>query len=471
MSSGTVVDPDDLDKGYKPFPDFSLWQALQVDLKQWDQRIEILKTEGTKDPALLSRARDVAKRAAAIDTGAIEDLYTIDSGFTITVAMQVGVWRATFEKEKEETRKIIESQLAGYDQVIDFATRQTPMIEVWLRGLHKIICAEQKTYKVRTEHGIQDQELPLGEYKRHPNHVVRPDGNTHSYAPVHQTEGEMRRLLEILNSKSFLNAHPVIQAAYAHYALVWIHPFADGNGRTARALASVYTYRSASIPYTVLLDHKKEYLDSLRAADSGAYQSFVDFAFRRAIETFGMIQTSLRAARYQATDIGAEQARKLHFTRGGYTHQEIDSAGEALCRALAKRAQEYANQYTVPKLITFTIEFRTNQFGPSPSESHRPPRSVSQQVLNIRIESAQPAQAQTSLEFCYYVPIDAGPGDFYIVNCAQMKEQLHIPIENALKSLTTVALLNLSMFLDGLLGGAYEKLIQKGRNYLRQNGY
>ena len=37
--------------------------------------------------------------------------------------------------------------------------------------------------------------------------------------------------------------HPAIAAAWAHIALAAIHPFADGNGRTARVLASLAMYR------------------------------------------------------------------------------------------------------------------------------------------------------------------------------------------------------------------------------------
>lgn len=39
------------------------------------------------------------------------------------------------------------------------------------------------------------------------------------------------------------NLSPVIVSAIAHHQLVTIHPFADGNGRTARALATLVLYR------------------------------------------------------------------------------------------------------------------------------------------------------------------------------------------------------------------------------------
>lgn len=44
----------------------------------------------------------------------------------------------------------------------------------------------------------------------------------------------MRALIEFI-SKSEL--HPILKACIAHFYFVYIHPFADGNGRTARALS------------------------------------------------------------------------------------------------------------------------------------------------------------------------------------------------------------------------------------------
>lgn len=47
---------------------------------------------------------------------------------------------------------------------------------------------------------------------------------------------------EWLNSEEGRMHHPVLRAGITHYELVRIHPFADGNGRTARALAMLLLY-------------------------------------------------------------------------------------------------------------------------------------------------------------------------------------------------------------------------------------
>ena len=48
-----------------------------------------------------------------------------------------------------------------------------------------------------------------------------------------------------LNSSEAKEIHPVIRAGIAHYILVAIHPFVEGNGRTVRAFATLILLREA----------------------------------------------------------------------------------------------------------------------------------------------------------------------------------------------------------------------------------
>lgn len=47
---------------------------------------------------------------------------------------------------------------------------------------------------------------------------------------------------EWLQSPESQNTHPIFRAAIVHYQLVYIHPFIEGNGRTARAMATLLLY-------------------------------------------------------------------------------------------------------------------------------------------------------------------------------------------------------------------------------------
>lgn len=52
----------------------------------------------------------------------------------------------------------------------------------------------------------------------------------------------MESFLRWLNDPLAKNIHPVIRAAITHYALVAIHPFVEGNGRMARAFATLVLF-------------------------------------------------------------------------------------------------------------------------------------------------------------------------------------------------------------------------------------
>jgi Fic family protein len=72
-------------------------------------------------------------------------------------------------------------------------------------------------------------------------------------------------------------------AAYVLWRLNWIHPFTDGNGRTARATSYLVLclrighplYGANSVPAQIALD-KKPYYDALEAADAAARDGGTD---------------------------------------------------------------------------------------------------------------------------------------------------------------------------------------------------
>lgn len=68
-------------------------------------------------------------------------------------------------------------------------------------------------------------------------------------------------------------------AFVAHYRLTAIHPFADGNGRTARLLMNLLLLRGGYPPVAVRLEDRRAYLDALERAslgeDFGPYDAFM----------------------------------------------------------------------------------------------------------------------------------------------------------------------------------------------------
>ena len=52
----------------------------------------------------------------------------------------------------------------------------------------------------------------------------------------------MKNFVQLLNSVQAQELYPVLVSGISHYEYVRIHPFVDGNGGTARALATLILY-------------------------------------------------------------------------------------------------------------------------------------------------------------------------------------------------------------------------------------
>ena len=115
-------------------------------------------------------------------------------------------------------------------------------------------------------------------------------------------EGKMRELLDWYNSSGNL-INPILRAGILHLEFVRIHPFEEGNGRTARSLATLsLSVNGYDVNHFFCLD---EYYDS-NAADYYQHLSdgFVDitkwleyFAFGMAIEFNGVKDRVLKLSK------------------------------------------------------------------------------------------------------------------------------------------------------------------------------
>jgi Fic family protein len=72
-------------------------------------------------------------------------------------------------------------------------------------------------------------------------------------------------------------------AAWLHFKFVHIHPFIDGNGRTARLILNLVLLQHGYPPAVILHLDRKKYFRVLREADSEKYSGYMDF-IGRAIE-------------------------------------------------------------------------------------------------------------------------------------------------------------------------------------------
>lgn len=139
---------------------------------------------------------------------------------------------------KDRQGKDAEQEVRNYWNALNFLSvsrkMRVPITEKFIKRLHSLIEVRgagrrnrESQYRLPTPPGVL--------FAVYDNRTGRPD-----YIPPEAKDvpNLMREFVEWLNSKEAELLPPPIKAAIATYQFVTIHPFDDGNGRTARALAT-----------------------------------------------------------------------------------------------------------------------------------------------------------------------------------------------------------------------------------------
>jgi len=107
--------------------------------------------------------------------------------------------------------------------------------------------------------------------------------------PASEVESLVQEFVEWFNSEDATSLHPIEMAALAHYKLVYIHPFYDGNGRTSRLLMNLVLMQTGYPPIIIPVEDKQTYYRHLQTANGGDVRPFIRFIARcaeRTIEEF-----------------------------------------------------------------------------------------------------------------------------------------------------------------------------------------
>ncbi len=84
--------------------------------------------------------------------------------------------------------------------------------------------------------------------------------------------------------------HPVLVAAVLHYEVARLHPFFDGNGRTARLLMNAHLLQHRYPPLIIEPDRRGAYLDALDAGqdagDATVFRLFVAESMQQSLDQY-----------------------------------------------------------------------------------------------------------------------------------------------------------------------------------------
>ncbi len=265
------------------------WERI-TDLEQPAERLAVselraldtLWREKRQELEELDAMRDFRKKLSrtwAIETGVIEDVYELDRG-TTELLVERGLHenlidRSATDQDPGLVIQIIRDQHDAIDGLFDFIARRRELSTSYVKELHAALTRHQTTVDAVDSLG-QRVKVPLlhGEWKRLPNNPTREDGTTHVYCPPEHVASEMDRLVELHAAHRLADVPPEVEAAFLHHRFTQIHPFQDGNGRVARALASLVLLRAGWFPLNIDRELKGDYIATLEAADLGNLKYF-----------------------------------------------------------------------------------------------------------------------------------------------------------------------------------------------------
>ena len=165
------------------------------------------------------------------------------------------------------------------DWVIDMVKGERPLTENFIRELHKMLLREPYEKKAISPDGLPtSRTINVGSYKTTPNHVLTGTGETFYFASPEETPAKMYDLIEWYKEKTANpETNPILLSAEFHYKFIRIHPFDDGNGRTARILMNFILMQYNFPPVIIKTQDKENYFGVLQMADAGNLEAFVNY--------------------------------------------------------------------------------------------------------------------------------------------------------------------------------------------------
>ncbi|MBV8159412.1 MAG: Fic family protein [Acidimicrobiia bacterium] len=280
------------DLRYRPFASFSQWPRVALDGRRWTEvATRLQRQRADAPPQAWARAHNVVLRAATLDAARQADESDLE------VVGTEASWRQAFAtKGMPGVQALYEAEVRAHNLVEEAAAAGAALTEELLLRTHEELVASHEQYPVQYGEEIVLEAVPRGEYKKFPNYGLLHDGRKRLYAAPERVPAEVDRLTQEAAGSALGAAHPVVQAAYLLYAVDAVHPFADGNGRAARAVASLPLYSAVGVPVVVTLRSRGAYLASLETYDREGPAELVNFVFHRGIKAMTQASDILTAS-------------------------------------------------------------------------------------------------------------------------------------------------------------------------------
>ncbi len=320
--------------------------------------VKIERARGFLEAARLSEEWIEKMQAKALILEAHHTTHIEGTHLTLDQSEQLLTGHKVKDADPEDVRELLNYKRA-FDLVADYLGSGEPITEALIREIHR-----------RLVEGVRGNFATPGEYRKIQNYVANSKTKEIIYTPptAFEVPMMMAELVHWLQTEREIN--PVLIAGIAQFQLVHIHPFLDGNGRTARLLSTLSLYKTG-------YDFKRlftisEYYDR----DRSNYYSAIQSVRKNGMEMTGWLDYFVDglATQMQEVQNRGQQVIKLDILslQHGLSKREkkalecaLESTGlsikdyERLCPGVSKRTLQREIKYLVD-LKLLRIEGGTN---------------------------------------------------------------------------------------------------------------
>lgn len=273
-----------------PSSPFEFDETIARGVDALDERVRSMRQSGQLRTEVLERIRRFFRLKTIYNSNAIEG-NTLNIGETRLVVEQGLTISGKPLKDSLEARNLAHA-LDLFEQLA--TDRDEPIREIDIRQIHAAILE-----------GID--EVNAGRYR-----TVDVEISGSGYRPPgpHEVPAQMEefaRWLAVVAGPQ--DASPIVIAAAAHAWFAQIHPFIDGNGRTARILMNLILMRAAYPIAIITIEDRKRYYEALEESQSGDLTPFLSLIIECIDEALEEYEHAVEAQTAQLQWIGQIAAR------------------------------------------------------------------------------------------------------------------------------------------------------------------
>jgi len=184
-----------------------------------------------------------------------------------------------------ETKVVLEGITIGGKSVVEHL--ETINHREAILFIEELISDNEKLseWNLKNIHALILKEIDNKNSGRYRNENVLISGEKHIPPKHFELDYLMQKLIKEYN-QDWKDFHPVVRATLLHGEFVKIHPFIDGNGRTARLLLNFELMRSGYTPIIIKNEQRAMYYDVLDHAHTTMnYKSFIKLVADLVVES------------------------------------------------------------------------------------------------------------------------------------------------------------------------------------------